>query len=172
LAKAFGCDFRRCGHLEAAFKPAHFEKLKRDQEKLQNRYHHPTRIISRTDLSAELDSDLYLGALLDPASAGLHPAKYIAGLVAMADEQGVDLCEEVIAVRIERRGSGFSIATSRGTVAADAVAIATNGYTGPPTPWLRRRLAPIESMMIATEALPADFTGSLIPRSRMIFDFF
>jgi len=33
------CDFRRCGNLEAAFKPTHFEKLKRDQERLQNRYH-------------------------------------------------------------------------------------------------------------------------------------
>jgi len=36
----------------------------------------------------EIGSDLYHGALLDPLSASLHPAKYIAGLIRMADDAG------------------------------------------------------------------------------------
>ncbi|UCD77873.1 MAG: FAD-binding oxidoreductase [Desulfobacterales bacterium] len=164
------CDFQRCGHLETAFKPSHFESLKRDQEHLHKRYHHQTLVISPEELKTELDSDLYHGALLDPASAGLHPAKYITGLIAMADNLGVNMCEEVIAEAIEHRGSGFSIRTNRGTISADEVVVATNGYTGPLTPWLRRRLLPTESLMIATEDLPEDLAASLIPKGRMIYD--
>ena len=45
------CDFRRCGHLEAAFKLSHFEKLKREQENLQNRYH---RFLLNSDYCAQV----------------------------------------------------------------------------------------------------------------------
>ena len=164
------CDFQRCGHLEAAFKPAHFENLKREQKSLHNRYHHETLVLAPGELQREIGSELYHGGLLHPASAGLHPAKYIAGLITLADGLGVELFEEVSAEAIESQGSSFTIRTNRGVMAADAVIIATNGYTGPLTPWLRRRLVPTESLMIATEALPADLAASLIPGGRMIYD--
>ena len=38
------------------------------------------------------------------------------------------------------------------------------------TPWLARRLVPTDSLMIATEELPAELAGSLIPKARMIYD--
>ena len=164
------CDFHRYGHLETAFKPAHFESLKRNQDNMYNEYHHETHLISPAELKREIDSDLYHGALLDPASAGLHPAKFIAGLIGMADGLGVNLCEEVSAESIAQQGSGFAVRTNRGTIAADEIIVATNGYTGPLTPWLRRRLVPTDSLMIATEELPAELAGSLIPKARMIYD--
>jgi glycine/D-amino acid oxidase-like deaminating enzyme len=40
------CDFHRYGHLEAAFKPSHFESLKQEQERLNSRFNHETHIIS------------------------------------------------------------------------------------------------------------------------------
>ena len=39
---------------------------------------------------------------------------------------------------------------------AREVIVATNGYTGGLTPWLRRRVIPIGSYIIATEALPPE----------------
>ena len=42
--------------------------------------------------------------------------------------------------------------------------IATNGYTGAMTPALRRRVVPIASHIIATEKLPRELAGSLIPK--------
>ena len=53
-----------------------------------------------------------------------------------------------------------------GTIAARNVVVATNGYTGALTPWLRRRVIPIGSYIIATEPIaarddgPADADGS------------
>lgn len=164
------CDFHRYGHLEAAFKPSHFENLKRDQERLSSQFNHTTYLVSAAELKTEIDTQLYHGALLDPMSAGVHPARYIAGLITMADDLGVDLHEKVTAEAIEHRGTGFSVRTDQGTIAADDVIVATNGYTGRLTPWIQRRIISTESLMIATEELPRDLAKSLIPRGRMIWD--
>ena len=40
------------------------------------------------------------------------------------------------------------------------VVIATNGYTGALTPWLRRRVIPIGSYVIATEPMPVETVAS------------
>ena len=61
-------------------------------------------------------------------------------------------------------------APSRGSVQADEVVIATNGYTGDMTPELKRRVVPLASHIIATEELPADLAASLIPRQRTLAD--
>jgi len=164
------CHFHRYGHLEAAFKPSHFEHLKQEQEILAARFNHETRLIPPENLASEIGSDLYHGALLDPVSAGLHPAKYIAGLISMADGAGVDLHEAVTAEIVERRGNGFSVRTNRGAIQADKIIVATNGYTGRLTPWIQRRLVSTRSLMIATEELPVEVARSLIPHGRMIFD--
>jgi len=164
------CNFQRCGHLETAFKPAHFENLKREQERLQTRYDHETQIITAADLKSEINSSLYHGALLDPISAGIHPARYVAGLITMADRLGVDIYENTTAQAIERRGAGFFVRTNRGNLTADDVIVATNGYTGRLTPWIRQRLVSTESLMIATEKLPVQLAKSLIPKGRMVYD--
>ncbi len=164
------CDFHRYGHLEAAFKPSHFEDLKREQALLSTQFNHDSQLISAAELKTELDSPLYHGALFDPLSAGVHPARYIAGLVTMADRCGVDIHEMVSAETIERRGTGFTVVTNRGTLTADDVIVATNGYTGRLTPWLQRCVIPTVSMMIATETLSDDLAHSIIPNGRMIFD--
>lgn len=167
---SIACEFHRYGHLEAAFKPSHFENLKREQERLSTRFNHDTRLISAAELQTEIDSPVYHGALFDPMSAGVHPARYIAGLATMADRCGVALHEGVTAQAIERRGTGFAVRTDGGTIAADDVIVATNGYTGRMTPWLQRRVVSTESMMIATETLADDLAHSLIPNGRMIWD--
>ena len=53
---------------------------------------------------------------------------------------------------------------------ASDVVVATSGYTGEPTPWLRRRMIPIGSYMIATEELEEDLVKELIPNDRVITD--
>ena len=57
-------------------------------------------------------------------------------------------------LRIERRAStGYEVHTPNGRVLAGKVAIATKGYTKEVSPWLRRRIIPIGSYIIATEPL-------------------
>ena len=164
------CHFNRCGHLEAAFKSAHFDGLKHEQEFLATRLNHITQLISKENLQDELGSNLYHGGLVDPLSAGVHPAKYIAGLIRMADAAGVDLHEGVAALKIEKNNGKIAVHTDRSTINADHVVVATNGYTTNLTPWQMRRVVPVESLMIATQELSDDITRELVPNNRMVFD--
>jgi glycine/D-amino acid oxidase-like deaminating enzyme len=71
---------------------------------------------------------------------------------------------------VARAGAGFEVDTSGGSVRAGEVLVATNGYTGPLVPWLARRVRPIGSFIIATEALDAEVAASVSPKGRMLFD--
>ncbi|MGH6904156.1 MAG: NAD(P)/FAD-dependent oxidoreductase, partial [Geminicoccaceae bacterium] len=72
--------------------------------------------------------------------------------------------------RLERTGAGVTLATARGRTHADQVLLATNGYTGSLLPELQRRVVPVSSYIIATEALPAELAQRLSPRGRMFVD--
>jgi glycine/D-amino acid oxidase-like deaminating enzyme len=55
-------------------------------------------------------------------------------------------------------------------VRAGDVVVATNGYTGAISPWLRRRVIPIGSYMIATEPIEPDLMDRLMPKNRIVGD--
>ncbi len=88
----------------------------------------------------------------------------------LAKTAGVTIIDHCPATSIERDGGGFVITTSKGKVAARDVVVATNGYTGPITPWQRRRVIPIGSYIIATENRPKEEMLKLIPKDRMLSD--
>jgi glycine/D-amino acid oxidase-like deaminating enzyme len=164
------CFFKRSGYISAAYKPAHFETLKKNQEFLAKHLNYTTSMIPPEKMRDEIESDFYHGGLFDPTSAGVQPAKYIAGLIRMADETGVDLHEGVEALEIKSSAGKSVVQTNRGDVEAEQVIVATNGYTSKNTPWLMKRIVPVESFMIATEQLPLDVAKKLIPNNRMISD--
>ncbi len=164
------CHFRRTGFLEAAFKPGHYDGLKKEQEFLARFLNHTTHLIPPEKMHDEIGSNFYHGGLVEPMSAGLHPAKYIAGLIRMADAAGVDLHEYVEAQKIEYLKDKKKIYTTRGPILAKHIVVATNGYTTNLTPWQMRRVVPVESFMIATQELPPEVARPLVPQNRMIFD--
>ncbi len=164
------CEYARVGHLAAAFKPAHFDHLKRAQEVLARDFDHPTHLVSKADMRSELGSDFYHGLLVDERSGGLHPAKYINGLALAAQRAGADLHEQTPVTGLEKSSGGFTVKTERGMIQAKDVLVATNGYTGKVTPMLQRRIIPIGSYIIATEPLGPELAKHLIPNCRMIFD--
>ena len=79
----------------------------------------------------------------------------------------VGYCE---AQHIENRDKGFRVRTSKGNVDCKDLVVATNGYTSPITPWLRRRVIPIGSYIIATEPIEKSLMDKLFPTNRNITD--
>jgi glycine/D-amino acid oxidase-like deaminating enzyme len=100
----------------------------------------------------------------------LHPAKYFKGLLDACRRRGVTVCAEAPVRRLSRDRAGWTVETSRGTLAAGDVVVATNGYTGDVTPDLKARVIPVGSYIIATEELPDDLARGLIPKNRSIYD--
>jgi glycine/D-amino acid oxidase-like deaminating enzyme len=172
--EAIDCDFSRCGHLEVACKQKHFENFARQAEVISHEFNHPLRIVQKGDLHTEIGSSIYYGGMVDEVSAGVNPARYVAGLGRAAMQAGAEIFENTPAhgiKRASRQGAqGWEVTISGGKVWASDVFVGTGGYTGPATPALRKRLIPIGSYIIATEVLPGALARELSPRNRMIFD--
>jgi glycine/D-amino acid oxidase-like deaminating enzyme len=164
------CEYTRCGHVQAAAKPSHYDRFKREQQTLAREFGHTTRIVPADEQGCELGSGGYHGLLVDEGSAALHPAKYARGLAQAALRAGAALEEQVEVYRLERDGTRFRVHTSRGIVRADSVLLATNGYTGACCPWLRRRVVPVGSFIIATAPLSKDQAQRILPRRRVAYD--
>src|SRR5262249_21201944 len=99
--------------------------------------------------------------------ASIDPARFHQGMLDRAIAAGVTVVPRCAASAIERDGAGFRVATARGTVAARNVVVATNGYTGRLTPWLRRRVIPIGSYAIAAEPVAPAVMARLMPKGRI-----
>lgn len=168
------CSFSRCGHLEVACKQAHFDAYAAAAARVKQEFRHDLRVISKAELRAEIGSDIYYGGLVDETSAGVNPAQYVTGLAKAAHRAGALLFDHtrVTAVAPEALNGNrrFRLATSRGSLLANEVLLATGAYTTSATPGLRRKVIPIGSYIIATEVLPQDLACELSPRNRMIYD--
>jgi glycine/D-amino acid oxidase-like deaminating enzyme len=165
------CDFSRCGHLEVACKPNHFDDFRRSAEATARDFNHQQRIVPKEKLQSEIGSKIYHGGLVDDSSAGLNPARYVAGLGRAAERAGAAIFEHAHVDEIQREGArGWKIATQRGTLRAQNVIVATSGYTSRVTPALQKKIIPIGSYIIVTEILPEKLAAELSPRDRMIFD--
>src|SRR5271166_3057477 len=149
------CDFTRTGHLEVACKQAHFDDYARQADVIAREFNHQLRVVPRDQLRAEIGSDIYYGGMVDEVSAGLNPARYVAGLGAAAMRAGAQICERTRLQSIQRASrngrSGFHLVSARGDLFANDVFAATSGYTSKATPALQKRIIPIGSFIITTQ---------------------
>ena len=168
------CNFSRCGHLEVACKQAHFDGYAEAAALIAKEFNHKLRIVAKSELHSEIGSNIYFGALVDEVSAGLNPARYIAGLAVGAKRAGVTLFDHARVERVQRESSNgtqrFRVRTTRGSLLARDVLLASGAYTTDATPALRKKIIPIGSYIIATEVLSDDLARELSPNNRMIYD--
>ncbi|MGD9711315.1 MAG: NAD(P)/FAD-dependent oxidoreductase [Lautropia sp.] len=166
----FECQWLKCGRFVGAWTPEHFDQLARRIDTLNRIGHTDIRMLPRERQRDEIGSDFYYGGMVVERAATLHPSLYFKSLLDACRKRGVAICSQAPVNRIARHGTKWQVDTGRGSLSADEVVIATNGYTGKLTPLLQRRVIPIASHIIATEALPPDMIASLIPRRRVIAD--
>ena len=168
------CSFSRCGHLEVACKQSHFDAYGESAARIKREFGHELRIVPKDELRSEIGSDIYFGGLVDEMSAGLNPAQYVAGLAKAAARAGACLHDGARVTSVKPEGTNgarnFRVETSRGTLTARDVLLASGAYTTSATPALRKKVIPIGSYIIATEVLPAELARELSPRNRMIYD--
>lgn len=167
--EGIACDFARCGHLEVAWKPAHYAAYEQAAEVMQTVFNHRTlQLVPKAELATEIGSPLYHGGLVDTTSAGLNPARYVAGLGRATLQAGAQIFERTPVLAVEKRAGGWQLRTATQVVQAQKVLVATSGYTT--TPALQKRIFPIGSYIIATAPLPPALAQQVNPRQRMIFD--
>ncbi|MBU6348341.1 MAG: FAD-dependent oxidoreductase, partial [Actinomycetales bacterium] len=144
------CDWTQGGTVVAARNSVQLARAKAEvAEHLANDLPEENlQLLSLTELAAQVNVAEALGGTFTPHCAALNPLKLVTQLADLVETRGVEIYENTAALRLQPR----QVLTGQGIVKAKFVVRATEGYSAK-LPQFSRAVAPIYSMMIATEPL-------------------
>jgi glycine/D-amino acid oxidase-like deaminating enzyme len=122
------------------------------------------RLLGAREASARLDATGVVGGTFTPDCAAIHPARLVRGLARAVERRGGRIHEHT------RVGSVVPgrVVTEHGTVRADVVLRATEGYTRTLKAH-KRDVVPVYSLVVATEPLPDTVWEQIGLRDRETF---
>ncbi|QQO15222.1 FAD-binding oxidoreductase [Bradyrhizobium diazoefficiens] len=126
------------------------------------------RILDAREVREETGSEAFVGGVLNPGSGGIHPLNYVRGLADGVARRGVPVYQDTPVLKLRREGGGIVAETPQGAVRAKQAIIATNSYSDltDATRHMQRTLVPFRSAIIATDTLPRNLAGRLMPTGR------
>jgi len=164
------CHWQPVGRLTTANRAEHYQSMVREAELLNQHFDLGVEVVPQASLHTEIGSDAFHGGIVRHDIGGLHPGLLHQGLLDRAIKAGVVVHARTAVSGIRREDDGFEVTTDRGRVGAGDVIVCTNGYTDAAAPWLRRRLVPVPSLILATEPIPPELMDRLCPKRRMLGD--
>ena len=169
------CDLKR-GHLEAAYKPAHFDAMQRDADFLAREFGWEAEVVQPKDMGQHINGGGYHGGIYDPQGGHFHPLNYALGLAEAALAAGVKIVEIAEECGVEKSGQILEVEYSWGDVRAKNAIFATDTYLGENYDDLGRYTIPIMNYNVATAPLPdADHlfpSDAAIADSRFVLNYF
>ena len=165
-SEAIDCHFEQSGALEVAVLPAQLIRLREELEYMHGKgfSDEDYRWLSAGESRGLLNIDQSLGGLLMSHCAAIHPARLARGLAEAVERKQVKIYEQTPALEIDKN----KLRTPRGSVTANTIVLATEGYTNT-LPGQQRRLIPLHSMMVVTEPLNDEQLGAIGATRRYTF---
>ena len=153
-AEDIRCDFRRGGILAVA---RNRPQLARAHEQAAAAAHwgDEVQVLTADEAQDRLAVPGALGGTWTADCARLHPGRLVRGLADVVERQGTRIAERTVVTRIAPGRVEVRTAEGSRTVRARHVVRATEAWTAR-LPDLRRSVAPVYSLMVATEPLPDD----------------
>jgi gamma-glutamylputrescine oxidase len=171
LNEGLDFDFQQCGRLFLASVPADAERFVEHAEVFRRRAGLSVKVLERDELHQEIGSDFYFGGMVVDAFGGIHPSKFGRALARRFLGAGGIAASHLRVIGVTRDGnSDFRVDTVRGCVHAKHVLFATNGYTDRAFGYLKRRVVPASSYIIATEPIAPAVMAQVMPHRRMYSD--
>lgn len=157
------CSWRKGGTVALARTPMQLRRAETDVQDARSWGFGPDdlRLLDVQEARGRLAATDVLGGTYTPHCAAVHPARLVRGLARAVEARGVTIHETTPVTSIEPH----LVRTTRGTVRADVVVRATEGFTAT-LPGHRRDIAPVYSLMLATEPLPPEFWSRVGLRER------
>jgi len=146
-------------------------------ELLQSRYgYDQIEALDADAFHALCPSPDYRGGVVDWGAGHLHPLNFALGLARAARDAGVRIFEGTEVLQIDE-GQPARLTCSGGSVAADHVVLACNGYLGGLNGKVAARVMPINNFIAATEPLGEDAARVLtkdiaVADSRFVVNYF
>jgi gamma-glutamylputrescine oxidase len=162
------CDLKT-GHLEAAYKPAHYDAMLRELDVLQDDFGHATcEAVAPADMAKHIDAAGYHGGLYERAGGHFHPLNYALGLASAAIAAGVQIFEQSRVTGLTE-GERVIARTANGSVSAVSAIVGADGWTGDILPSLASYTIPIMNYNIATASL-GNLANLLLPSGAAVAD--
>ncbi len=166
---AIECDLKP-GIAHPDHKPGYARDTAAYVDFLRRRYDYASIEYLEREAMAELvGSEAYHGGSLDLGAGHLHPLNYALGLAEAARAAGAALYRDTVVEGYDE-GSPARVRSNRGTVTADHVVLACNGYLGQLEPRLMGKIMPINNFIVATEPLSPAQLAVINPRDVAIAD--
>lgn len=115
-------------------------------------------VLSKDDLAAQgIAGPEFHGGLHVRPGFALNPMKYVQGLAGKARQAGARVFSRSPVTGVAREGGSWRLLLERGSVLADKVILAGNGYSREDAPdWLHGRTMPVMSSVLVTRPLSED----------------
>ncbi len=130
----------------------------------------PVALLDSATLQQATGSARYVGALLDRRGGQVNPLGYARGLAQAAMQAGAAVFGGTPAQRVQRNGGLWAVTTPGGTVRADKLVLATNGYSDDLWSGLRRSIVPVFSAIVASEPLPEALAREIMPTRSVLYE--
>ena len=152
-AEGIDCHWAKGGTVIYARTPVQLERAREevDEARLFGFDESDLRLLSAQEAREIGAVSDVLGGVYTPHCAAIHPARLARGLADVLRSRGVTIYEKTPVRRIEPG----RVVAAQGTVTARYVIRATEGYT-PGLDGYERAVAPVYSLVIATEPLPEE----------------
>lgn len=150
----------RDGVAWAASSDKHFRDFAGYARHMEERHGYGIEVLEREAFHALCPSPTYRGGILDMGAAHLHPLALALGLARAAEGAGARIHEGSHVTGIDR-GTRVTVRTEAGSVEADHLILACNGYLGGLDGRVAARVMPINNFVVATEPLGARATDVL-----------
>jgi len=160
------CSFERGGTVSLARSPVQWQRAQEEAASV-GEWGDTTadlRLLDKDETARMIGATDVLGATFTPHCAVVDPGRLVRALARSVEQAGVRI-HEGTAVESITRGA---VVTGRGTVRAEAVIRATEAYTAA-LPGSRRELAPVYSLITATEPLTPEQLSAVGLEGRATF---
>jgi glycine/D-amino acid oxidase-like deaminating enzyme len=166
---AIPCEARQNGTLRAAVRAKHAAAVRATTEQLMRRGA-PVEFLDGPAVTRFTGTDRYVAAMLDKRGGDLNPLSFARGLARAAIAAGTRVHSRTRVGAIASTDGAWRLETSRGSVRAAHVVIATNGYTDGLWPQLRGTIVPLFGAIAATERLSDAACRAIMPMRSVLYE--
>ncbi len=166
---AIECDYRP-GGIFAALNNRQYHALVEQKQNWERYGNTQLELLDAGRIRQEVNSERYVGALLDHSGGHIHPLNLALGEAEAIRLQGGQIFEQSAVTNI-RHGEPAMVSTANGQVKARYVIVAGNAYLGDKLePRLAKCSMPCGTQVVATEPLAPEVAQSLIPQNYCVED--
>ena len=172
------CDYKK-GIAHPNHKQKYCEESKLYVDHMNENYdYHDIEYVDDNEMRNVTGSNTYYGGSYDEGEAHCHPLNYALGIAKAAISAGAKIFEDTPALSYKVNDDHIKVITKDGSIKADRVVLACNGYLGNFEKSLTSKILPMNNYIIATKPLDDETVQKINPKdiafadSRFVINYF